>query len=136
MAKVIGIGGVFFRSKDPAAARAWYQQHLGIPPGDDVMFIWREKDQDQEQRTVWAPFDHNTDYFGPSGSGHMINYIVDDLDGMLAQLRAAGAQVDDKVEEYFYGRFGWATDPEGVRFELWEPINPPNTPPDAPAASE
>ncbi len=73
------------------------------------------------EATVWSAFPADTAYFGPGPSPFMVNYRVRNLDAMLAQLRAAGAQVDDKVEEYDYGRFGWAYDPEGNRFELWEP---------------
>jgi predicted enzyme related to lactoylglutathione lyase len=74
--------------------------------------------------TVWSAFEADTGYFGPGSSGLMVNYRVDDLDAMLAQLRAAGAEVLDRVEEYEYGRFGWAVDPEGNRFELWQPTSP------------
>ena len=124
MARVIGIGGVFFKSQDPTKLQAWYCQHLGIEADTDgyVVFGWRDKqDPQQEHSTVWSAFPHDTTYFDPTSASHMINYIVDDLDGMLEQLRAASARVDDKIEEYEYGRFGWATDPEGVRFELWQP---------------
>jgi predicted enzyme related to lactoylglutathione lyase len=127
MARVLGIGGVFFKSHDPQKLQAWYREHMGIPVGEDgyTLFAWRDKEHpEQEHATVWSLFPHDTDYFGPNSAPYMINYIVDDLDGMLAQLRAAGAQVDDKVEEYEFGRFGWAVDPEGTRFELWEPVRP------------
>ncbi|MEO5952504.1 MAG: VOC family protein [Chloroflexia bacterium] len=124
MAKVLGIGGIFFKSQNPTELQAWYQQHLNIEPDADgyVGFQWREKQNpDQEHMTVWSPFPHDTDYFDPTKASYMINYIVDDLDGILAQLRAAGATVDDKTMDESYGRFGWATDPDGVRFELWQP---------------
>ena len=110
--KVTGIGGTFFRARDPDALKAWYTEHLGLP---DAVF------QSPAGTVVWGPFDMDTDYFGPSGQQWMLNYRVDDLDGMLEQLRAAGAEVEDKVEELEFGRFGWAVDPEGNRFELWEP---------------
>jgi predicted enzyme related to lactoylglutathione lyase len=126
MERVTGIGGVFFKSADPAALNAWYGQHLGIeaaPDGSGVTFRWRPVDEadTSEGMTVWAAFPAETRYFGPGPAPFMLNYRVADLDAMLAQLRAAGVQVDEKVEEYDYGRFGWATDPEGHRFELWEP---------------
>ena len=70
---------------------------------------------------VWSTFPADTPYFGPGPATSMVNYRVKDLDAILAQLRAVGAQVEDKVEDHAYGRFGWATDPEGNRFELWEP---------------
>lgn len=129
MARVLGIGGLFFKSQDPEKLQAWYREHMGLPKDEYgyTHFIWRDgENPDTEHRTVWSPFPHDTDYFNPTKSDFMVNYIVDDLDGMLAQLREAGAQVDEKVEEYEYGRFGWAVDPDGTRFELWEP--PANRP--------
>jgi predicted enzyme related to lactoylglutathione lyase len=124
MAKVKGIGGVFFQSDDPERLYAWYEKHLGLRrnPGGPVVFPWRQADDpDKPGMTVWSLFPRGTDYFGPTGPAFMVNYIVDDLDGLLEDLRAAGAQVDDRREESEYGRFAWVTDPEGNRIELWEP---------------
>ena len=131
MARVTGIGGVFFKAQDPTQLSAWYQKHLGIASGGDevvafpdgtVTFHWRERgNPDRVGYTVWGPFRQDTNYFEPSTKPFMLNFRVDDLDGMLTQLRRAGVQVDDKVEAYEYGRFGWAMDPEGNRIELWEP---------------
>jgi predicted enzyme related to lactoylglutathione lyase len=122
MAKVIGIGGVFFRSGDPKQLTAWYATHLGLPAeGGHVALPWRHHDDPtKEGMTVWSTFPKDTKYFGPTQPAFMVNYIVDDLDGLLAQLRAAGVAVDEKVDDTEYGRFGWATDPEGNRVELWE----------------
>jgi predicted enzyme related to lactoylglutathione lyase len=114
---VEGVGGVFFRASDPVALRAWYAEHLGIAM-EDYGTTFTSKDGDQ---TVWAPFPADTRYFGPGGQQLMVNFRVRDLDAMLAQLRAAGVDVDDRVEEMEYGRFAWASDVEGNRFELWEP---------------
>jgi len=114
---VEGLGGVFFRASDPVALRAWYAEHLGIAM-EDYGTTFTSKDGDQ---TVWAPFPADTRYFGPGGQQLMVNFRVRDLDAMLAQLRAAGVDVDDRVEEMEYGRFAWASDVEGNRFELWEP---------------
>ncbi len=127
MAQVKGIGGVFFKAKDPAKLQAWYREHLGIIPETDgyVSFWWKQVDNPQDQYTVWSPFPQDTRYFEPSSAPFMINYIVDDLDALLAELRAKGVPVDDTVEEMEYGRFGWATDPEGNRFELWQPKKQP-----------
>ncbi len=124
MAKVTGIGGVFLRAKDPKALQQWYQDHLGMPvdaQGYNV-FIWRDNSDDvRPGSTVWAAFPDETEYFG-TDAPYMVNYRVDDLDAMRAQLKEAGAKVDDAIEEMDgVGRFGWATDPEGNRFELWEP---------------
>ena len=118
MEKVVGIGGVFLRAIDPEALRSWYAQHLGIeltPWGGHVF------QAGQGDATVWSLFSADTEYFGRREQQAMVNYRVRDLDALLARLRAAGADVDDKVEEDENGRFGWATDPEGNRFELWEP---------------
>ena len=121
MARATGIGGVFFRSTDPQALRDWYTEHLGLRPGDDGVVVIRWGG-DHSGSTVWAPFPADTDYFGEDTQQSMVNYRVDDLDTLLAQLRAAGAEVDDRIHELEgLGRFGWATDPEGNRFELWEP---------------
>ena len=113
---VIGIGGIFFKSSDAPKLRAWYQEHLGVDAGE-----WGKTFEDGGP-LVWSPFASDTTYFAPSQASFMINYRVNDLDKMLAQLRAAGVPVDDKVEEMEgIGRFGKATDPDGNRFELWEP---------------
>jgi len=114
--RVAGIGGVFFRARDPEALRAWYAEHLGIEMEDyGTTFTARDGDQ-----TVWAPFAADTDYWPPAQQ-LMVNFRVRDLDAMLEQLRCAGAEVDENVHEMQFGRFGWAFDPEGNRFELWQP---------------
>ena len=125
--RVLGIGGIFFKSDDPKALQAWYQKHLNITPDADgyVTFKWKSReDQARDHYTVWAPFPSDTKYFQPSQSPFMVNYIVDDLDAVLQRLRDAGAEVDEKVEELEYGRFGWAMDPQGNRIELVEPPKP------------
>ncbi len=115
---VTGVGGVFFRARDPKALVEWYAEHLGVPVAGDGYVIFPES-----RNTVWAPFAEDTDYW-PSAKQGMVNFTVRDLDAMLDQLRAAGVHVDEKVEDLEFGRFGWATDPEGNRFELWEPREP------------
>lgn len=124
MKRVTGIGGIFFKSRDPERLESWYEKHLGIVAGEDgsVTFRWREPDDPAaEGCTAWAPFPADTTYFAPSASTWMINYRVDDLDALLAELRREGVVVDERIEEQEYGRFGWAMDPEGNRIELWEP---------------
>ena len=123
MEKVIGIGGVFFKARDPKALAAWYREHLGLPVEPEHTYGAFTSAAAGEQ-AVWSAFPADTSYFGSGPAPFMVNYRVRNLDAMLAQLRAAGAQVDDRVEDYDYGRFGWATDPEGNRFELWEPRPP------------
>jgi predicted enzyme related to lactoylglutathione lyase len=122
---VTGIGGVFFKARDPKALAVWYRTSLGVPTAEGethALFTAQGPDATGAPAvTVWSAFPPDTDYFGPGPAGFMINYRVADLDAMLAQLRAAGTRVDDRIEESEYGRFGWATDPEGNRFELWQP---------------
>ena len=120
MKRATGIGGIFFKSADPEKLQAWYEKHLGLPREAHGGITF----QSDTGPTVWAAFKKDTGYFGPGPAPFMINYRVDDLHALLAALRAEGVAVDDKVEEYEYGKFGWATDPEGNRFELWEPPKP------------
>lgn len=118
MERVAGIGGVFLRGRDPESLRAWYAANLGIDVQDWGGFAFAAEGGDT---TVWSIFAGDTDYW-PQTQQAMVNYRVGDLDAMLAQLRAAGAEVDERVEELEFGRFGWAVDPEGNRFELWQPV--------------
>ncbi|HET6883998.1 MAG TPA: VOC family protein [Pirellulales bacterium] len=120
MERVLGIGGVFFKARDPQALAAWYREQLGVPIEIGQTYA-TFKSQAAEETTVWSAFPSDTSYFGDATNNLMLNYRVRDLDAMLAQLRRAGATVDDRIEQYDYGRFGWAADPEGNRFELWEP---------------
>ena len=118
MERATGIGGVFVRSPDPDALRAWYAKHLGLELEDFGGAVLRSSGG---ETLVWAVFAGDTDYFGSREQQVMVNYRVRDLDAMLAQLRAAGVPVEEHVQEMEFGRFGWATDPDGNRFELWEP---------------
>jgi predicted enzyme related to lactoylglutathione lyase len=123
MKKVIGIGGVFFKSQDNKATIEWYRNHLGIEAETwGAMFPWRRKENpDEETYTAWSPFKADTNYFEPSQHDFMINYQVDDLHALLDELRKEGVTVMEKVEESEYGKFGWILDPEGRKIELWEP---------------
>ncbi len=124
MERVTGIGGLFFKAEDPEKLKTWYSEHLGLAPNDHgtVAFEWRDLDEPERVgSTLWAPFKRDTTYFDPSLKPFMVNFRVADLDALLEQLREEGVEVDDKVEEYEYGRFGWIMDPEGNRIELWEP---------------
>ena len=125
MSRVKGIGGVFFKSDNPKRLYEWYEKHLGLkrdPNAHAVLFPWREADDPTRQGlTVWSLFEKNTKYFDPSRAPLMINYIVDDLDGLVDELRKDGVQIDPKREDTSYGRFAWIMDPEGNRIELWEP---------------
>jgi predicted enzyme related to lactoylglutathione lyase len=117
--RVTGIGGIFLRAKDPAALAAWYGEHLGLDVNTE--FHMAIVPDEAGRHAVWAAFPGDTDYVGDPGQAVMVNYRVTDLDAMRAQLLAAGVRVDEKVEEMEFGRFGWAYDPEGNRFELWQP---------------
>lgn len=124
MEKVLGIGGVFFKARDPKALAAWYSEHLGVPVEAEQTYGAFTSIGAGEQ-AVWSALPADTTYFGSGPAPFMFNYRVSNIDAMLAQLRAAGAQVDDNVQDHGdLGRFGWATDPEGNRFELWEPRSP------------
>lgn len=125
MERVTGIGGVFFKSKDPEALRNWYRDHLGIKMEEfgAALFQWGGAGS-ESGLTVWSPFAQDSKHFEPTNVPYMLNYRVRDLDAMLAQLRAAGVWVDEKREAGPEGKFGWARDCEGNRFELWQPAEP------------
>lgn len=115
MERVEGVGGVFIRSDDPARLRAWYAEHLGVESEDWGGCVFTAA---AGQTLTWAVFAGDTDYFpGPA----MLNFRVHDLDAILAQLRAAGVEVDANVMDHENGRFGWALDCDGNRIELWQP---------------
>jgi predicted enzyme related to lactoylglutathione lyase len=128
MARVTGIGGVFLKARDPKALSAWYAEHLGIQLADygGASFLWSDEVPATTGQTAWMLFPATSKHFGPGTEAGpqsaMINYRVDDMDGIIAQLTAAGATIDPKREDASYGRFAWAIDPEGNRFELWQPL--------------
>ncbi|WP_406119483.1 VOC family protein [Streptomyces sp. NBC_00989] len=116
MERVLGIGGYFLRATDPEAIGAWYRDCLGLDA--DEHGLWGQ----EAGPTVFAAFEAGTDYFGSRTQQTMLNFRVRDLDAMLAQLRAKGADVDGETQDMEgVGRFGWVTDPEGNRIELWQP---------------
>jgi predicted enzyme related to lactoylglutathione lyase len=124
MRRVTGIGGVFFKARDPKALGAWYKAHLGIDVQEwgGAAFPWKGPDNpDGGGTTAWSLFPADTTHFAPGTASFMINYRVDDLLALLAALRGEGVQVDEKVDESGYGKFGWILDPEGNRVELWQP---------------
>lgn len=118
MERVRGIGGYFLRARDPEGLSRWYRDNLGVV-AEDLDGYWFQ----QGGPTVFAPFPEETDYFGSPAQKTMLNFRVVNLDAMLAQLKAGGAEVDHRIETDDNGRFGWAVDPEGNRFELWEPVD-------------
>ena len=123
--RVTGIGGIFIKARDPKVLGAWYSDNLGVPRANGAvppLFQWRDHDDPQRVgNTVWGLFRSDTKYFAPSTAPFMINYRVNNLDRLLARLRAAGITVEGQVVEDFNGKFGWVMDPEGNKIELWEP---------------
>jgi len=124
MAKVTGLGGIFFKSRDPAALAAWYAKHLGLA-AEEWGGVRFDENEQRPGYTLWSPFAADTRYFGAGAQAYMINFRVDDLDALLAQLRADGVEVDERIEQSEFGRFGWIVDPEGTRIELWQPPDQP-----------
>ena len=123
MKRVIGIGGVFIKAKDPDKLRAWYQEHLGLEPdayGGVVFHCPASEEERETAQTVWSLFPSDTKYFDPSSAAFMINYRVENLAALVEALRSEGVDVE-RTEEHEYGKFGWIMDPEGNRIELWEP---------------
>jgi predicted enzyme related to lactoylglutathione lyase len=124
MKRVTGIGGIFFKAKDPKALCAWYKQHLGMDIAEWGGMAFESHDPaqpDKINQTIWSVGSDDAKTFAPSTKPFMINYRVDDLAALLAALRAEGCQVDDKMDDSEYGKFGWVMDPEGNRIELWQP---------------
>ncbi|MEO6315172.1 MAG: VOC family protein [Chitinophagaceae bacterium] len=123
MKKVTGIGGIFFKCKDPKAVTAWYQKHLGLntnPYG--ATFEWFEgADSTKKGQTQWTPFAETTKYFEPSAKDFMINYRVENLEALVAELKKDGVTIVDSIETYDYGKFVHILDAEGNKVQLWEP---------------
>jgi catechol 2,3-dioxygenase-like lactoylglutathione lyase family enzyme len=125
MKRVTGLGGIFFKTKDPQAMRDWYNQHLGLNIDQyGATFEWQDsQDPTQKGSTIWSPFPEQTTYFSPSSKEFMFNFRVDNLEELLALLRQEGVEVIGEMEVYDYGKFGWILDPEGNKIELWEPVD-------------
>ena len=118
MKRVTGIGGIFFKAKDPKALQAWYKRHLGVDVQDwgGAAFTWTEGGT-----TVWCIGPEGGEQFKGSAASFMVNYRVDDLHALVKVLREEGCNVVDKIEDSEFGKFGWVIDPEGNKIELWEP---------------
>jgi predicted enzyme related to lactoylglutathione lyase len=123
--RVTGVGGVFFKSANPQSLKEWYSKHLHIESGEHgALFKWRhDEDPDKPGYTAWSIFPEDTSYFHPAGRDFMFNYIVENLEELLAALKEEGVEVVGKMEEYPYGKFGWIMDPDGNKIELWEPLD-------------
>ncbi len=128
MAKVIGLGGLFFQCEDPDATKAFYKIVMGVDQNDYGGWDFSHKAAGEAfpegGRTIFAPFASGNDYFAPSTLPYMINLMVDDLDGVLARCAEAGIKEVDERQTYDYGHFGWIMDPDGRKVELWQPIEP------------
>jgi len=123
MKKVTGIGGIFFKCKDPNKMKEWYKTHLGLNTNDyGATFEWREADDSTKKgSTTWSPFAETTKYFEPSTKDFMINYRVENLEALVEELKKEGVTIVDKIESYDYGKFVHIIDIEGNKIELWEP---------------
>ncbi|OZV71018.1 VOC family protein [Winogradskyella aurantia] len=121
--RVTGIGGVFFKTKDPKASRDWYKKHLGFNTDDyGSTFWWKDKDGN-DCTTQWSPFKEDTSYFKPSSKDFMFNYRVENLERLLDVLNKEGVTIVGEMETYDYGKFAWILDNENNKIELWEPID-------------
>lgn len=125
MKRVTGIGGVFFKTKNPKESRAWYQAHLGIESDQyGATFKWLDKDNpEKEGNTTWNPFPKDTSYFDPAQQEFMINYRVADLEALLVVLKDEGVTIVGEMQSFEYGKFAWILDPDGYKIELWEPVD-------------
>lgn len=123
MKKVTGIGGVFFKCKDPKAINEWYKTHLGLNTGPyGASFEWLESDGKTKGMTQWSAFSDTTKYFEPSNKEFMINYRVENLEALIEELKKENVTIVDQMETYDYGKFIHILDPEGNKIELWEPL--------------
>lgn len=122
MAKVLGIGGIFFKAQDPRSLCDWYQKWLNISfDAKSNSTSFKPDDMPAGSLGVWSPFPATTEYFNPAAKDFMFNLVVDDLAGALEQVKKGGAELVGEPEDYSYGKFGWFIDPEGHKVELWEP---------------
>lgn len=121
--RVTGIGGIFFRSTDPSKSKAWYGENLGlaIDPYGSVFEFRNAMDPGQINYLRWSPFEENTEYFNPSEKDFMINYRVQNIEGLVKNLREKQVTILDEIQEFEYGKFVHILDPEGNKIELWEP---------------
>jgi len=117
MAKILGLGGVFFKCKDTKAYCDWWKTHMGVDISEWNSMEWKS---DGQAFTLMSPFKDDTDYFAPSADKFMINLRVDDVPGMLEKAKVGGAKIIGEISDEGYGVFGWFLDPEGVKIELWQ----------------
>ncbi len=125
MKKVTGIGGIFFKCKDPDKVKEWYKTHLGLDTDKyGTSFEWRQgADSSKKGFTQWSPFKETTKYFEPSTRDFMINYRVENLEALVEELKKEGVTITDSIETFDYGKFVHILDVEGNKIELWEPVD-------------
>lgn len=122
MKRVTGIGGIFFKCKDPEKIKEWYKTHLGLNTDQyGTTFEWIQADDSSKGFTQWSPFSETTKYFAPSTKDFMINYRVENLEVLVEQLKSEGVTITDEIESFEYGKFVHILDVEGNKIELWEP---------------
>jgi predicted enzyme related to lactoylglutathione lyase len=119
--RVTGIGGIFFKTKDPKSVKDWYSKHLGFDTDQWGSTFWWKDKEGKDCSTQWSPFKEETDYFEPSKKDFMMNFRVENLDELLETLKKEGVKVIAKTESLEEGKFGWIVDLEGNKIELWEP---------------
>ncbi|QGY42332.1 VOC family protein [Maribellus comscasis] len=125
MKKVTGIGGIFFKTRDPEKMKEWYNKNLGLVTNEyGSVFEFRNSDEPEKKGySVWSPFSIDTDYFQPSEKEFMINYRVENIEKLVEELRKSGVTILDEIESYEYGKFVHILDPEKNKIELWEPVD-------------
>ena len=121
--RVTGIGGIFFKSKNPDETKEWYKNHLGFNTDTYGCTFWWQNEKGEKCSTQWSPFKADTNYFSPSEKDFMFNYRVENLEELLKILKEEGVTIVGEMETYDYGKFGWILDPEGNKIELWEPVD-------------
>ena len=121
--RVTGLGGFFFKTKNPEEIKNWYGKHLGLPVDNYGCSFWWKDQEGNDAMTQWSPFKEDTDYFNPSEKQFMMNFRVENLEELLKILKEEGVTIIGEMEEYDYGKFGWILDPEGNKIELWEPVD-------------
>ena len=121
--RVTGIGGIFFKTKDPDKTKDWYKNHLGLNTDNYGCTFWWKDENGNKCSTQWSPFKDDTKYFSPSEKDFMFNYRVENLEELLKVLKEEGVTIVGEMETYDYGKFGWILDPEGNKIELWEPVD-------------
>ena len=121
--RVTGLGGIFFKSTDSKASKAWYAKHLGLPVDEYGCTFWWKDAQGKKASTHWSPFESDTTYFEPSEQPFMVNFRVENLNDLITILKSEGVTIVGEIKTFDYGKFAWILDPEGNKIELWEPID-------------